>query len=376
MPETETIQVLGRGTNVNFSIDDSVPFELAERRLREYLAQCRGLYSKGTVSVNVGRRILAADQMSSIRDILAQETGLTVTSYWCPPEVLSRALAGPESTPAHHEPVEGRAPVEIPESHPDDPIDPADFPGWIVAGPADPAIPCETARPEGQQLSMAFPGLDAEQPIPDGRQRAVGYTLESKESNDEAGPATAETGAGAGPADTAGDEQLLAGGESAEETVAGPVSRSLDEGTEEDGEQAHSLFQSVGARGSQALIIKNTCRSGEVVRYQGDVVVFGDVNPGAEIVAGGDIVVLGALRGMAHAGADGNLKATILALNLESHRLQIGSCVGERPRDAKKGRSNGKAVNPQIAFLRRGSIFVAPFERRCEEYRGGVPYEG
>ena len=39
MPETETIQVLGRGTNVNFSIDDSVPFELAERRLREYLSE-------------------------------------------------------------------------------------------------------------------------------------------------------------------------------------------------------------------------------------------------------------------------------------------------------------------------------------------------
>ena len=141
-------------------------------------------------------------------------------------------------------------------------------------------------------------------------------------------------------------------------------------------EAALSAFSGLPNRGSEALIIKNTCRSGEVIRYPGDVVVFGDVNPGAEIVAAGDIVVLGALRGMAHAGADGNLKATILALNLESHRLQIGSCVGERPRGARKGRGGAKGVNPQIAYLRRRSIFVAPFERRCEDYQGGVPYEG
>ena len=105
-------------------------------------------------------------------------------------------------------------------------------------------------------------------------------------------------------------------------------------------------------RGNEALIIKNTCRSGEVIRYPGDVVVFGDVNPGAEIIAGGDIMVLGTLRGMAHAGHDpngpGNTKATIFALNLESHRLQIGPHAApgrpepvEGSRGAKKDKRGG-----------------------------------
>ena len=91
MPDTQTVRALGRGTGVVFSIDDSAPFDVAQRRLREYLSHCRGLYSSGAVSVNVGRRILAPDQLAAIKRILDQETGLTVTGYWCPPEVLSSA---------------------------------------------------------------------------------------------------------------------------------------------------------------------------------------------------------------------------------------------------------------------------------------------
>ena len=379
MPDTETILVLGRGTNVDFSIDDSVPFELAERRLREYLSECRGLYSKGTVTVNVGRRILSTDQMASIKSILGQETGLTVRRYWCPPEVLSRALAGPESRRALPSPL-----ARIARDHLDAQVEPPAFPETgTLNGCQDrvetelvwPALPCETAPPEGQQLSMTLPGLDDGQDIGSHQQGAVEYLPMPKKSAEEIRATIAREWTRPIPGVVAGAEESLSDN-SREENAASPTSSTRLESGEAYLEPAHSVFQRERARGSEALIIKNTCRSGEVVRYQGDIVVFGDVNPGAEIVAAGDIVVLGALRGMARAGADGNLKATILALNLESHRLQIGSYAGERPRGAKKGRGIGKAVTPQIAYLRRGSIFVAPYERRCEEYRGGVPYEG
>ena len=73
--------------------------------------------------------------------------------------------------------------------------------------------------------------------------------------------------------------------------------QSLAEVSDAVGGAAHSGFRGALSRGSEALIVKNTCRSGEVIRYAGDVVVFGDVNPGAEIIAGGDIVVLGRLAG-------------------------------------------------------------------------------
>ena len=54
------------------------------------------------------------------------------------------------------------------------------------------------------------------------------------------------------------------------------------------------------------LLVRRTLRSGQRVRFDGNVVVLGDVNPGAEITARGDIVVMGWIRGLAHAGADGD----------------------------------------------------------------------
>lgn len=375
------VKVVGRGTNVNFSIDDSVPFGLAITRLREYLSHCRGLYSSGTVTVNVGRRILAADQMAAIKSILGQETGLTVTRYWCPPEVLARALSGPDSTRALPSPASVR-----PGKY--------DCQSDVEARLPCPALPGATARPprvsdrQARQLSMLFPSLDVEQNVCDAP-HALGLQCSGEDNstpakgNKELAPTLVDEGSDSRSVDTAGDGELPVNGNPEEEHVAGPVSPvspgTVSTGsaeTEENGEVSPLVVPSVQVPAPNALIIKHTCRSGEVVEYPGDVVVFGDVNPGAEIVAAGDIIVLGALRGMARAGADGNLKATIFALNLESHRLQIGSCVGERPRGAKKVRGDGKAVNPQIAYLRRSSILVAPFERRCDEYHGGIPYDG
>ncbi len=380
MPETETIQVLGRGTNVDFAIDDSVPFDLAERRLREYLSQCRSLYSSGTVTVNVGKRILAPDQLASIKSILGQETGLTVTRYWCPPEVLSRALSGPQCRPALPPPLAKTA-----DSHLNDQVDepappetgtPEGSQEYIIAESIGPDVSSEASRPEGQQLSLMLPELDGKPSVLSAMPAVGEDSTTTQMSYGEVGQATAGEESNPVPAAEAATEELPVLSNRNEKPVAASVSQDSSDDVETGGEAAHAVFQSILSRGSEALIIKNTCRSGEVVEYPGDVVVFGDVNPGAEIVAGGDILVLGALRGTAHAGADGNLKATIFALNLESHRLQIGPHAGERPRGTRKGRGGGKSVNPQIAYLRRRSIFVAPFERRCEEYQGGVPYEG
>jgi len=123
-----------------------------------------------------------------------------------------------------------------------------------------------------------------------------------------------------------------------------------------------------------ALLVKSTCRSGEIIRHQGDVVVLGDVNPGAEVVASGDIAVFGCLRGFAHAGSEGDTKATIVALSLGSPRLQIGPHVGI---------SSGNKVEPKytdsgpvIAYARRRSIHVALFKGRFFKYGKGELYDG
>ncbi|MEC8423009.1 MAG: septum site-determining protein MinC [Myxococcota bacterium] len=75
--------------------------------------------------------------------------------------------------------------------------------------------------------------------------------------------------------------------------------------------------------GRRTVSVHRSLRSGAQVRFPGDLVVFGDVNPGAEVVADGSIVVLGALRGMAHPGAHGDESATVMAFHLTPTNLRI-----------------------------------------------------
>lgn len=65
------------------------------------------------------------------------------------------------------------------------------------------------------------------------------------------------------------------------------------------------------------------------LEYEGSLVIIGDVNPGSEVIAGENIVVLGNLRGVAHAGAKGNKKAIIAAMKIESPQLRIANIVKE-----------------------------------------------
>ncbi len=83
------------------------------------------------------------------------------------------------------------------------------------------------------------------------------------------------------------------------------------------------------------VIVRNTCRSGVRIVSPSDCVVLGDVNPGAEIVAGGDVIVFGVLRGTAHAGADGERSARIWALSIEPNQIRIADLVAVPPQGGK-----------------------------------------
>ena len=102
--------------------------------------------------------------------------------------------------------------------------------------------------------------------------------------------------------------------------------------------------------------------------------MLADVNPGAEIVADGDVVVFGRLRGVAHAGAGGDIKATIIAHQLAAPRLQIGAYIGLPSKTDQKARSTENGS--EIAYVRRRSIYVAPFAGRFARYSRGILYDG
>ena len=129
---------------------------------------------------------------------------------------------------------------------------------------------------------------------------------------------------------------------------------------------------------TEALFVKQTFRSGESISYAGDVVVMADVNPGAEISAEGDIVVFGKLKGMAHAGSAGDVKATIIALELDSPRIQIGPYAGLAPTMKLSGKSGSKSkgAGPKIAYVRRRSIYVSSYAGRFARYSRGILYDG
>lgn len=107
----------------------------------------------------------------------------------------------------------------------------------------------------------------------------------------------------------------------------------------------------------QVLMMKQTLRSGQRVCHKGHLVIIGDVNPGAEIVADGDITVWGALRGMAHAGASGNTQAEIRALKFEPIQLRIAQAIARSPDRSKL--SGITSAGPETARVIDGKIRIA-----------------
>lgn len=87
-------------------------------------------------------------------------------------------------------------------------------------------------------------------------------------------------------------------------------------------------------RGQDLTLRRGTLRSGDHLEAEGSVLVLGDVNPGARVSAGGHVLVWGRLRGMAHAGRDGDTTARIVALQLRPLQLRIADAVARGPEDS------------------------------------------
>ena len=100
-------------------------------------------------------------------------------------------------------------------------------------------------------------------------------------------------------------------------------------------------------------IVPYTIRSGQMEEYpQGSLIIYGNVNSGGEVRAGGDIVVLGTLRGNAYAGMNGRLSAVVIAMDFAPVQLQIGDCVNRPPMSQK---SRGY---PEIARIGAADVII------------------
>lgn len=107
--------------------------------------------------------------------------------------------------------------------------------------------------------------------------------------------------------------------------------------------------------GEAAMLVRRTLRSGYRLQYEGHVIVIGDVNPGAEIIARGDVIVWGRLRGMVHAGSQGNTQALVCALELSPTQLRIaGQIAANPPLLRRKGQ-------PEMAQIVNGHVITEPW---------------
>ena len=109
--------------------------------------------------------------------------------------------------------------------------------------------------------------------------------------------------------------------------------------------------------GEKAVLLQKTLRSGASVKYPGHIIIDGDVNPGAEIVASGSIYIWGKLRGTATAGADGSENAVICALDFNPAGMRIANIV-------KEGQLIKLLIkkNPQKATILDGSITISDWK--------------
>ena len=84
---------------------------------------------------------------------------------------------------------------------------------------------------------------------------------------------------------------------------------------------------------SETKFHKGSLRSGQKIEFEGSIIVLGDVNGGAEVIAGENIVILGTLRGLAHAGAKGNKKAIIASNLIDCPQIRIANIVKEMEKE-------------------------------------------
>ncbi len=111
---------------------------------------------------------------------------------------------------------------------------------------------------------------------------------------------------------------------------------------------------------AKSVFVSHTLRSGQRVECAGDVVVLGDVNIGAEVIAGGSVAVMGTLRGLVHAGATGRSDVVVAANALVPGQLRISGKIAVFP--------EGKvAPGPEIAEFKQGSVMVRPLKSQTRQ---------
>lgn len=131
--------------------------------------------------------------------------------------------------------------------------------------------------------------------------------------------------------------------------------------------QIETYYETIA--GKEGDFYRGTLRSGQVLESASSIVIVGDVNPGAKVISQGNIVVLGALKGNAYAGAAGDSNMFIVALEMDPIQIQIGDILAKspdkkvKPRKIRRKEKTPSNVEPQIAVAKGGDIYIEPITK-------------
>ena len=108
---------------------------------------------------------------------------------------------------------------------------------------------------------------------------------------------------------------------------------------------------------------KGTLRSGQVLESETSIIILGDVNPGATVVSKGNVIVLGSLKGMVHAGAAGNDNTFVAALNMMPTQVRIADAIARSADGPIYTKAKEDAKGPMIAYAEEGNIYMEPITK-------------
>lgn len=299
-PPPATLPIREQDGVLTVSLPDDPPDEALREWLRAQAPDLARRLAGRPCRLRLGQRPLELFQIRRMLQILRDPHGIEVTGLEVSPEALHR-YAERELKLALHLVDDPPAPDAPP---PPEEAAPADLPGLadvLDALGVDDA-PDAFASPEDEPTDeVPLPGDEPDPPPPPRR-----------------------------PVPTPSPEDLLPDAE--EEDAAG---------------------------GRRTLTLRRPVRSGTEVVYDRDVVILGDVNSGATVRAGGSVLVLGRLRGVVHAGSQGDRDAFILAFELASTQLRIADLIAIAPE-----RTSAHAPRPEVARVIDDAILIEPWTGR------------
>lgn len=131
---------------------------------------------------------------------------------------------------------------------------------------------------------------------------------------------------------------------------------------EDSRERPSKKIEEIDIPSQRVEYLKGTLRSGCRIVCDGDIVLLGDINPNAELIASGNICVFGTIKGVVHAGATGNSEAIIIAYSFQPQQLRIAHVFTRTPEQEEKIIPAPTRIIPEIAYIYNNNILIEKYK--------------